>query len=55
MAKLPYEAINDNIWARAFIPDNLRILRPLMKSLIKKSMRNSLKHQWQGYVRYPEA
>jgi glutathione S-transferase len=25
----------------------------LIKSLIKKSMRDSLKHQWQGYVRYP--
>jgi len=47
------EAILDH-WSRAFIPDKLRVFRPLIKSLIKKSMRDSLKHQWQGYVRYPD-
>jgi glutathione S-transferase len=47
------KAILDH-WSRAFIPDHLRVFRPLIKSLIKKSMKDTLKHQWQGYVRYPE-
>ncbi len=42
-----------NHWSSAFIPDHLNWLRPIIKGVIKKSMRDSLKHQWQGYVRYP--
>ena len=40
-------------WSRAFVPDALFGLRPLIKEVIKKSITNSLKNQWQGYIRYP--